>query len=182
MKDLVTGSGYDELRNRTRQVDAKAANGNDGTRSIFFEYDRLGRSTRKICPASTGGNCTETHVEALDTKGSATLPHHTAGQETLDAMMKQLPLAIILFVLRCHGCVATADYGRIAINFVTFLVIRDYSSAYALTSTVYRQRYSMGDLRVEFERTFPRADGSFDPVSVQAGVSDWPSKPSPDLT
>ncbi len=96
--------------------------------------------------------------------------------------MTKLPLAILLFLLPCHGCVVTADYGRSAINFVTFLVIRDYSSAYALTSTVYRQRYSMDDLRAEFELAFPRADGSFDPVSVQAGFSDWPGKPSPDLT
>ncbi len=80
VKDLITWFGYDELGIRTRQVDAKATNGNDATRTTYFEYDRLGRLARKICPANTDGihdverdeydansNRTEKHDETLDT-------------------------------------------------------------------------------------------------------------------
>jgi len=73
------------------------------------------------------------------------------------------------------------DYRALALEFVTALAARDYSSAYAKTSNEFKQSMSVNELRLVFETIVP-LDWEFGAIEVtEQTLSSWPTKQPADV-
>ena len=73
------------------------------------------------------------------------------------------------------------DYKPVALAFTKALAARDYSAAYALTSTDYRNSTSVKALQAAFERIIPGDWKTVGPIEVGETLADWPGKMPSDV-
>jgi hypothetical protein len=78
----------------------------------------------------------------------------------------------------------TSDVGEvqeISLTFTKALADRDYAAAYSMTSEEFKSRYSMDQLREDFETIVPTDWGTVGPIGVGEVMQEWPTKRKSDV-
>ena len=73
------------------------------------------------------------------------------------------------------------DFKEFALKFTKTLTDRDYSTAYAMTSSEYRNRANLDQMKAEFEAIVPPDWGTMGPIEIGETLKDWPGKQPSDL-
>ena len=73
------------------------------------------------------------------------------------------------------------DFKEVALKFTKTLTDRDYSTAYAMTSSEYRNRANLDQMKAEFEAIVPPDWGTMGPIEIGETQKDWPDKQPSDL-
>ena len=68
-----------------------------------------------------------------------------------------------------------------ALAFAEALASRDYSSAYAMTTSDYQRRVTLDEMRAAFEAIVPPEWGSVGSIDVGHTMDDWPGKQAADV-
>jgi hypothetical protein len=76
---------------------------------------------------------------------------------------------------------SAGDYKPVALAFTKALATRDYSAAYALTATDYRNGTSVKALQAAFERIIPVDWKTVGLIEVGETLADWPGKKPSDV-
>jgi hypothetical protein len=71
--------------------------------------------------------------------------------------------------------------GSVSLDFARALASRDYTTAYAMTSTDYQRTTTLDEMRVAFEAIVPADWGTVGPVEVGQTMESWPDKQPLDI-
>ena len=75
----------------------------------------------------------------------------------------------------------STDFQKVALKFTEALADRDYSGAYMLLSTEYRDSMDPDRLKEEFEIIVPLDWGEIGPIEIGTIMDNWPDKQPSDL-
>jgi hypothetical protein len=73
------------------------------------------------------------------------------------------------------------DYAGVGLAFATALARRDYTAAYALTSSEYQRGTTIAEMQAAFETIVPTDWRTVGPVEVGVTMDTWPDKQSSDV-
>jgi hypothetical protein len=73
------------------------------------------------------------------------------------------------------------DYSSVGLNFATALARRDYTTAYAMTSSEYQRSNTLAEMRTAFEAIVPTDWPTVGPVEVGVTMETWPDKQPSDV-
>ncbi len=73
------------------------------------------------------------------------------------------------------------DYPGVGLKFATALAGRDYSTAYAMTSSDYQRSTSLDEMRAAFEAIIPPDWQTVGPVEVGQVMETWPTQQPSDV-
>ena len=77
--------------------------------------------------------------------------------------------------------VKSSDIKGIALQFTEALTDRDYSKAYAMVSSEYRNRMSLDKMKLDFESIVPSDWGPIGSIEIGTTLENWPDKQPSDL-
>lgn len=73
------------------------------------------------------------------------------------------------------------DYPSVGLHFATALARRDYTTAYAMTSSEYQRNTTVAEMRAAFEAIVPTGWPTVGPVEVGVTMDTWPDKRPSDV-
>jgi hypothetical protein len=73
------------------------------------------------------------------------------------------------------------DYSGVGLKFASALAGRDYSTAYAMTSSDYQRSTTLDEMRAAFEAIVPPEWQTVGPVEVAHVMETWPAKQPSDV-
>ena len=73
------------------------------------------------------------------------------------------------------------DYSEVGLKFARALAGRDYSTAYAMTSSDYQRSTTLDEMRAAFEAIVPPEWPTGSPVAVGQAMETWPTKQPSDV-
>jgi len=73
------------------------------------------------------------------------------------------------------------DYASVGVAFAKALASRDYTSAYAMTSSEYQRGTTLAEMRAAFEAIVPTDWPTVGPVELGNTMDTWPDKQASDV-
>ena len=73
------------------------------------------------------------------------------------------------------------DYHSVGLDFAAALARRDYTTAYAMTSSAYRRSTTIDEMRLAFETIVPTDWPTVGPIEVGYTMEAWPDKQPSDV-
>lgn len=73
------------------------------------------------------------------------------------------------------------DAKETALNFSNVIASRNYSDAYEMTSTSFKEHFSKLKMQEAFEDMVPMDWGDINPIEIGETMTEWPTKESTDI-
>jgi len=73
------------------------------------------------------------------------------------------------------------DYRSVGVDFANALARRDYSAAYAMTSSEYQRGTTIAEMQAAFEAIVPTSWSTVGPIEAGVTMETWPDKQPSDV-